>query len=242
MAFTTTTMRGSIALAKANMRMTGRNAAGDLPWGCRVAARNELRICVRRSEAPRRTMGDSTIRTWGTTAAERAGAFPCDSFVTDPDDELYRGVTVAASAPRAFRWLCQLRVAPYSYDWIDNLGRQSPRRLIAGLENLAVGQDVMQIFTLLAYEKDRHLTLRTKPGRAQQRFGEVCVSYLVVPRGKDECRLVVKMVIRYPSGVTGAVMRRVLPAGDLFMMRRQLLNLKALAESSVDRAPGRDAR
>jgi hypothetical protein len=30
--------------------------------------------------------------------------------------------------------------------------------------------------------------------------------------------------------VTGALMRQLLPWGDLVMMRRQLLNLKALAE------------
>jgi hypothetical protein len=140
-------------------------------------------------------------------------------------------VTVDAPAPRIFRWLCQLRVAPYSYDWIDNLGRLSPRQLTPGLENLAIGQDVMSIFALVDYERDRHLTIRTKARTGVERmFGDVCGSYLVVPHGTSDCRLLVKLLVCYPPGLTGMLMRRLLPWGDLFMMRRQLLNLKALAE------------
>lgn len=183
----------------------------------------------------------SISATWGTTADERSQPFPCDPLLPNPDAELYRGVTVNAPPARVFRWLCQLRAAPYSYDRIDNGGRPSPRHLIPGLQNLAPGQDVMRIFTLVDYETDRHLTFRTKRGSpAQQTFGEVCCTYLVVPQRDGGCRLLVKFLVRYPPGLRGMLMRRVLPWGDLVMMRRQLLNLKRFAEEEpLDTGDGR---
>src|SRR2546423_9765135 len=105
----------------------------------------------------------SLSHTWGTTTAERMLAFPCDRFVPNPDDLLFRGVTINVPAEIVFRWLCQMRVAPYSYDWIDNFGRKSPRQLTPGVENLSVGQDVMTIFDLVEFEIGRHVTIRTKP-------------------------------------------------------------------------------
>ncbi|MCX5731216.1 MAG: hypothetical protein NTY18_07665 [Deltaproteobacteria bacterium] len=36
------------------------------------------------------------------------------------------GVTVAAPATVLFRWLCQLRVAPYSYDRLDDGSPRHP--------------------------------------------------------------------------------------------------------------------
>ena len=74
-----------------------------------------------------------------------------------------------------FRWLCQLRVAPYSYDWLDNFGRRSPRTLTPGLDALEVGQRVMTIFELLEFDADSHLTIRTRSAR----FGVVVVTYRV---------------------------------------------------------------
>src|SRR5260221_260239 len=82
------------------------------------------------------------VRTWGSTAEERRATFACDRHLPRHDDALFRAVTVAAPAALLFRWLGQLRVAPYSYDWIDNFGRRSPRQLTAGLDDLRVGQPV----------------------------------------------------------------------------------------------------
>lgn len=179
----------------------------------------------------------SISETWGTNSEERRLSFPCDGIIHQPDDALYRGVTVNAAQATVFRWLCQLRAAPYSYDWLDNGGRQSPRELTAGLENLVIGQDVMRIFTLIAFEKDRHLTLRLKAqSRASKTFGDLAVSYVVVPIAHDlsrpHCRLLVKLLVKHPPGLYGRLMQTVLPWGDLIMMRRQLLNLKRLAEKT----------
>ena len=171
---------------------------------------------------------------WGTEPQERLLAFPCDAVVSQPDHALYRGVTINATPETVFRWLCQMRAAPYSYDWIDNAGRRSPRELIPGLDNLAIGQDVMRIFDLVEFEQGRHLTLRIKPrSSASRTFGDIGVSYVVVPPTgppANHCRLLVKLIAKYPPGIKGRLMRALLPWGDLMMMRRQLLNFKRLAE------------
>ncbi len=171
--------------------------------------------------------------TWGIEPAEMAIDFPCDHLPDEFNAEYFRGVTVHASPATTFRRLCQLRVAPYSYDWIDNWGRRSPRRLIPGLEDLRIGQTMMTIFDLTGFEPDRHVTCRIKPRSPGSRmFGDVVVSYLIVPRADRECRLLAKLRVLYPRGLRGSLMRLVLPAGDLVMMRRQLLNLKRLAEAT----------
>jgi hypothetical protein len=168
------------------------------------------------------------VRTWGSTALERAQPFPCDDAVADPDTVLFRAIDVDSPPEHTFRWLCQLRVAPYSYDWIDNLGRRSPRTLTPGLDALVVGQRFMTIFILVAFVPGRELTIRTD-GRL---FGKIAVTYRVVPRGVEGSRIIVKVVARSRPGALGSVMRVLLTTGDLVMMRKQLRTLAALAERS----------
>lgn len=180
------------------------------------------------------------VRHWGTTEAERRATYPADRYLEDPDDVLYRAVDVDAPADVTFRWLCQLRVAPYSYDWLDNYGRQSPRTLTPGLEDLALGQTVMRFFELVDLVPGRQVTARTRPSR----FGVFVATYSVVPVDAHRSRIVVKLLARYPPFVR-TLGRWTLPFGDWVMMRRQLLNLKALAEDSARRpltpGAGRDS-
>jgi hypothetical protein len=168
---------------------------------------------------------------WGATAQEQAMAFPCDPLLPEAENRYHRAVTVQAPAPVVFRWLCQLRAAPYSYDWIDNFGRRSPRELTPGLEQLAVGQRVLTIFHLAGFEPDRHITIVLDRGR--RLFGRIAGTYLVVGDGEQRCRLVVRLAVVHPRRPVGAVTRRLLPPGDLVMMRKQLLTLKKLAERTA---------
>ena len=171
---------------------------------------------------------------WGLSSETMDLSQACDSYLQEPEHVLFRGVEIDAPAAAVFRWLCQLRVAPHSYDLLDNLGQPSPRQLIPGLENLAKGQRVMTIFELLEFERDCQLTIRIRPNsRAESIFGSVVVSYLIKKRGPKKSALLVKLLVRYPRSVWGRFMRLILPPGDFFMMRKQLLSLKELAEAST---------
>jgi hypothetical protein len=96
---------------------------------------------------------------WGTTAAERAHDVPCDELLPEPDDVMFRAVDVECPPATLYRWLCQLRHAPYSYDKLDNFGRRSPQTLTPGAERLEVGQRMVAIFELAAFEPGRSVTL-----------------------------------------------------------------------------------
>jgi hypothetical protein len=137
----------------------------------------------------------SAVGTWGSPADERAAVYPCDGLIDRPDRVLFQAVDVGAPAGLVFRWLCQLRVAPYSYDWIDNLGRRSPRRLTEGLDELEVGQRFMTIFRLASLEEGGSITLdATTP-----LFGRVAVTYQVTPTATDRSRLVAKLAFVAPE-------------------------------------------
>ena len=103
-------------------------------------------MSLRRINTPKRWR--EAVRGWGTTQEERAAPLPCDRFLPEADDVADRALDVAAPPAVVFRRLCQLRVAPYSYDLVDNLGRRSPRELTPGLDDLELGQRFAHIFRL----------------------------------------------------------------------------------------------
>jgi hypothetical protein len=87
----------------------------------------------------------------------------------------------------------------------------------------------MTMFELVEFERNRHVTLLAN--RFQWVFGDVALSYMVLPAEGGVCRLLVKLLGRYRYGRIGRLLGTpTMPWLDLFMMRRQLLNLKGLAE------------
>lgn len=170
------------------------------------------------------------VSEWGSTAEERSRAYPCDELIDSPAMTLFRAIDVEAPQEVVFRWLCQLRAAPYSYDRLDNFGRRSPQQLTPGLERLEPGQRVATIFRLADFEPGESLTIRHR-GRV---FGEVACTYWAERVGEERSRIVVKLIwTPARRGPIGWLEAALLPAGDLLMMRRQLLNLKGLAERTA---------
>jgi hypothetical protein len=157
---------------------------------------------------------------WGVSQSETLRSYPCDEFVASPTMQAWRGVRVEAPAEAVWPWVAQVRLAPYSYDWIDNRGRRSPRDL-AGLPEPRVGD---RFTTAGGRELGRIVSV--DPGT--QLTGTVMgafMSYVLVPQERDVTRLLLKVVMRTTRWAALG-----LSAGDLIMARRQLLNFKQLAE------------
>jgi hypothetical protein len=157
---------------------------------------------------------------WGVTDAETALSYPCDDFVASPALRAWRGVHVEAPAEAVWPWVAQVRLAPYSYDWIDNLGRRSPRKLM-GLPEPRVGES----FTATGGRPAGRIVAVDPGSRLTGTIMGAYLSYVLMPAEDDTTRLLLKVVMRTTRLIAPAV-----SVGDLIMARRQLLNLKRLAE------------
>jgi hypothetical protein len=157
---------------------------------------------------------------WGVTQAEVERRYGCDAFVTSPTLEAWRGVTVSADPATVWARVRQVRIAPYSYDLVDNLGRRSPREL-RDVPEPTPGDPFTRAFGI-----DQGEVLAVEPGRKlTARIMSAYMSYAVVPQDAGT-RLLLKVAARTHRALAPA-----LSVGDLVMARKQLLTLKALAET-----------
>ena len=164
---------------------------------------------------------------WGANASETAAVMPCDALAAGAGTRADRAISIDAPLSTVFAWLCQLRVAPYSFDVLDNFGHRSPRHRTAGLRHLEVGQRFMAVFKLHSFVDAEHITLRTK---------RVSVTYAVSPQHRGT-RLHVRVLFDVP-GLIG----RIAAEGDAVMMRKQLRTLKSLAERDAAQCAPRARR
>jgi hypothetical protein len=170
--------------------------------------------------------------TWGVTPAERAATLPCDDLMPGAV-RFDRAISIDAPVATVFAWLCQLRVAPYSYDLLDNTGRRSPRTRSPELTDLAVGQPFVRIFgrthvfELASFATNEHITLRAPEGSVMSRLAAVSNTYAVRPQDNGT-RLHVRVLFDGPW-----LLGQALALVNLLMMRKQLRVLKSPAERDV---------
>ncbi len=180
---------------------------------------------------------------WGATRDEAARPYPADQLVagrvSGPVLRMTRAVSVRAPVEMTWRWICQLREAPYSYDLVDNLGRRSPTELTTGSDDLRLGRRMVMVYELTSVVPGRSWTGVTSAAGSRP-FGPLAATYAAEPAGATQSRLVCRMVL--PDG--GPVVRAKASAlawGDLVMLRKQLLTLAAYAGRDAAREAARDA-
>ena len=170
------------------------------------------------------------IRFWNVTTAERSGVHPADRHVPAGGEHFVRAVDVDAEPATVYRWLCQIGVAPYSYDLVDNLGRRSPATLTPGADDVRVGRH-FSIGPVVEVEPGRHITVATSE-RAARVFGEVAITWSVVPGVRTRSRILACVALGPARSRPRRAWHAFLGAGDLVMMRKQLLTLKRHAEAT----------
>lgn len=157
---------------------------------------------------------------WGVSDAEVLQRYPCDDLLLNPAAELWRGITVFAPIGDAWQWIKQIRIAPYSYDWLDNLGRRSPQSLLALPEPVPgekFSTSALGPVGRIQSMESRHQITGVVMG---------CPMSYVLVEESGAIRILLKILI--PSWY--GPFSRLLSVGDLIMARRQLTNLKRLIE------------
>lgn len=172
------------------------------------------------------------LTSWGSNSKDRQSDFGCDELIKDPNSIWYRAVDVNAPAGLVYKWICQMKIAPYSYDNLDNRGNQSPQNLEPGTDKLKKGQKMMTIFNIESFTpgKEINLTMDMPPKEWAKWYVPSAISYKIETSAKNKSRIIVKYIAKWPYTLRGWFERYLIVIADFIMMRRQLLNFKKLAE------------
>lgn len=174
----------------------------------------------------------SVFTNWGSKPHERKMDFSCNRLVADINGQYFRAVDINAPPDLVYKWLLQMRVAPYSYDKLDNGGKTSPQILPQVMLPLERNQKVMTIFNVEEFipEKEITVSMDMPPGKWSVWYVPTAITYKVIKTGKDTSRVLVKYVAHWSNTLRGLFEHYFIIFADFIMMRRQLLNFKRLSE------------
>ena len=178
------------------------------------------------------------LQNWGASPDEIAGPVVGDDLCPDAGVIATRSITLAAPPDQVFPWLRQMgfgRAGWYSYDWLDNLGRRSARRIHPEWQDVVAGSRVPagpMSFKAAIVEPPRAFVLRVGSGESAKSRIQFVLAYELreVPEGT---RLVTRVRIRVEVPGGRLIERLVLGPGDGVMVRRQLLNLARRVDRRV---------
>ena len=170
--------------------------------------------------------------TWGAGPEEVSRAMPGDELVPQPTFNATRAITIGAAPERIWPWLVQVglgRGGWYSYDILDNLGRPSARRIIPELQNLAVGDIVP-----MSPDGRHGIPVQRMDPPLSMVWGAPGVTswtWQLEPVSDGSTRVISRIRARYRWFPPAMAFSALVEFGDIWMMRKMLLNLRERAET-----------
>ena len=178
------------------------------------------------------------------TAREHLLLLPGDEMIRNAAGSLTHAITVHCNRRELWPWIIQMgadRAGWYSYDLLDNGGRQSAERILHGLQSPSVGA----VFPALPGRRDGFILLENEPTHWlvlgwPSPDGELLVTWAFMLHAIDDntTRLIVRARASgdyrfhgLPRAV-GLFMARVV---HFIMERKQLLEIARRAETPAER-------
>jgi len=168
---------------------------------------------------------------WGATDLEVACTMPGDEFVENPTFSATRAVTINAPPEKIWPWLIQIgykRAGWYSYDWIDNLGKPSADCLIPELQNLKEG-DFIPMGPVESLGFNVHTIVPNQFMLWGEPGGMSWLWYLNRIE-QNKTRLITRVRLKYDWTHPVIIGYLFIDVGDIVMMRKCMLGIKARAE------------
>ena len=146
--------------------------------------------------------------------------------------ELLRYIEVRANASNIFVWLKQLRIAPYSYDLIDNRGKKSPDYIIADLPALKINTHYLLAFHIFEFEENSFIACRfcepiNPPVNLYMK--SLFFEYRIEEQG-TKTKLWCKIKGYFNTDISSKGFFFIFSVVNKIMMKRQLKNIKKLSE------------
>jgi hypothetical protein len=180
---------------------------------------------------------------WGATEEEVALALPGDDIVERPNMNSTRAITINAPPEDIWPWLVQMgkgRGGLYSYDWLDiafdYLDKPSAQRILPEFQQLKAG-DLIPMgddastdddFYVHAVSPEHALVIGANAPEYRQR---VSWAMVLIPIALTKTRLIVRVRAYIELNAKGIVRYALLDPAAFIMLRKQMLNIKRLAES-----------
>ena len=165
--------------------------------------------------------------TWGATAMEVSRQLPSDELVTRPTFNATRAITLDAPPEEVWPWLVQIgltRAGWYSYDLLDNLGRPSARAIIPALQHLEPGDTIP-----MSPDGRQGMNVLSVDAPTSMVWGEpggTTWAWQLDETDTGGTRLVTRVRSRYQWSSPAIAFSLLVEFGDIWMMRKMLLNLR----------------